>query len=91
MKKWEVAQINKELAKELANECDIDPFVAMIAASRGYDDPAVLDEFLSDDLMFSDPFSFTDMEKAVACINEAIEKDELIAVYGDYDCGATRF
>ncbi|MBR2043965.1 MAG: single-stranded-DNA-specific exonuclease RecJ [Clostridia bacterium] len=86
MKKWEVAQINKELAKELANECDIDPFVAMIAASRGYDDPAVLDEFLSDDLMFSDPFSFTDMEKAVACINEAIEKDELIAVYGDYDC-----
>jgi len=86
MKKWEVSKINKELAKELAFECDVDPFVAMIAASRGYDDPALLEEFLSDEPMFSDPFSLTDIENAVACINEAIENDELISVYGDYDC-----
>ncbi len=86
MKKWEVYKIDKELAKELAMECDIDPFVAMIAASRGYDDPALLEEFLSTEPMFSDPFSLTDIEKAVECINEAIANDELIAVYGDYDC-----
>ncbi len=86
MKKWEVAKIDKELAKELAFECDIDPFVAMIAASRGYDDPALLEEFLSTEPMFSDPYSLTDMQKAVDCINEAINNDELIAVYGDYDC-----
>ncbi len=86
MKKWEVSKIDKELAKELAYECDIDPFVAMIAASRGYDDPALLEEFLSIEPMFSDPFSLADIEMAVECINEAINNDELIAVYGDYDC-----
>lgn len=86
MKKWEVSKIDKELAKELAFECDIDPFVAMIAASRGYDDPALLDEFLSTEPIFSDAFSFADMGKAVECINEAINNDELIAIYGDYDC-----
>ena len=86
MKKWEVSKIDKELAKELAFECDVDPFVAMIAASRGYDDPSLLDEFLSEEPLFSDPFSFADMEAAVGFINEAVENDELIAVYGDYDC-----
>lgn len=86
MKKWEVANIDKELAKQLAFECDIDPFVAMIAASRGYDDPSLLDEFLSNEPMFADPYSLTDMNEAVECINEAIANDELIAVYGDYDC-----
>ncbi len=86
MKKWETAHIDKELAKELAFECDIDPFVAMIAASRGYDDPAVLEEFLSDELIFADPYELADMGKAVDCINNAVENDELIAVYGDYDC-----
>lgn len=86
MKKWELASIDKELAKELSEECDIDPFVAMIAASRGYDDPEILEEFLSDELLFADPYELADMEKAVECINCAIEDDELIAVYGDYDC-----
>lgn len=86
MKKWEIAHIDKERAKELSIECDIDPFVAMIAASRGYDDPVLLEEFLSDELMFADPYEFADMGKAAQCINDAIENDELIAVYGDYDC-----
>lgn len=86
MKKWEIANIDKELAKELAFECDIDPFVAMIAASRGYNDPVALEEFLSDELVFANPYELADMPKAVECINSSIENNELIAVYGDYDC-----
>ena len=45
-KKWQIADIDKELAKELAEECDIDPFVALISASRGYSDPVSLLEYL---------------------------------------------
>lgn len=86
MKKWQLSKIDKELAKNLAEECDVDPFVAMIAASRGYDDPALLEEFLSEELIFSDPYSLSDMEKAVECINNSLLNDELIAVFGDYDC-----
>lgn len=86
MKKWEIASVDKELAKMLAEECDIDPFVAMIASSRGYDDPALLEEFLSDEPVFAHPLELRDMDKAAQRINEAIENGEKIAIYGDYDC-----
>ncbi|MEE0946455.1 MAG: single-stranded-DNA-specific exonuclease RecJ [Acutalibacteraceae bacterium] len=86
MKKWELSHIDKDYAKELAAECDIDPFVAYIAASRGYDNPELLEEFLSDEPIFADPYELTDMDKAVECIRNAIDEKLIIAVYGDYDC-----
>ncbi|MGN0521023.1 MAG: single-stranded-DNA-specific exonuclease RecJ, partial [Eubacterium sp.] len=35
---------------------------------------------------FTSPFSLTDMDKAVKRINEALDKNEKICIYGDYDC-----
>ncbi len=86
MKRWLLAKTDKELAKSLAEECDIDAFTALIAASRGYTDAAALEEFLSDEPNVSDYRELADVEKAAAIVNEAIERDDLIAVYGDYDC-----
>ena len=40
MKKWQTAELDKALAKELAEECGVDPIVALIACSRGYTDPS---------------------------------------------------
>ena len=34
-KKWEVKSVDRIKAKELALECDIEPIVALISASRG--------------------------------------------------------
>ena len=86
MKKWQIAGFNKMLAKELAEECDIDPIVALIASARGYTDPASLEEFLSDEPCFDDPRNLVDIEKAADIINSYIENGSRIAVYGDYDC-----
>ncbi len=86
MKRWLLAKTDKELAKSLAQECDIDAFTALIAASRGYTDAAALEEFLSDEPNISDYRELADIEKAAQVINQSIENDELIAVYGDYDC-----
>ncbi|MBQ8304503.1 MAG: single-stranded-DNA-specific exonuclease RecJ [Clostridia bacterium] len=86
MKRWLLAKTDKELAKSLAEECDIDAFTALIAASRGYTDAAALEEFLSDEPNVSDYRELADVEKAASVVNEAIERDDLIAVYGDYDC-----
>ncbi len=86
MKRWLLAKTDKELAKSLAEECDIDAFTALIAASRGYTDAAALEEFLSDEPNISDYRELADIEKAAQVINQSIENDELIAVYGDYDC-----
>lgn len=86
IKKWQIAGFDKTLAKELAEECDIDPIVALIASARGYTDPASLEEFLSDEPCFDDPRNLTDVEKAAEIINSNIENGSRIAVYGDYDC-----
>lgn len=86
MKKWLVESFDKNLAKELADECDIDPITALIASSRGYSDPAELEQFLSDEPCFADPRELADIAKASDIINSEIQKDAKIAVYGDYDC-----
>lgn len=85
-KEWEIASVDKALAKELAEECDIDPFVALIAASRGYTDVVELEEFLADEGVFSSCYELPDIDVAASVINEAIDNKEIIAIYGDYDC-----
>ncbi len=86
LKKWCVADYDKELAKSLANECDVDPIVALIASARGYSDPMELEQFLSDEPCFSSPRETADIELAADIVNRAIEDGQKIAVYGDYDC-----
>ena len=86
IKKWIISDYDKSLAKELANECEIDPIVALIASSRGYTDPMDLEQFLSDEPVFSDPFEMTDIELAANRIINAIDKKEKIVIFGDYDC-----
>lgn len=85
-KKWEIAQINKEIATKIAEECNIEPFLALMAYSRGYTDPFELDEFLSRDIPDLDPYAFPDMEIGVKRIIGAIQNKEKILIYGDYDC-----
>jgi single-stranded-DNA-specific exonuclease len=54
--------------------------------NRGITDPVTARSFLSSDLSgLSDPRIFTDMEKAVRRIRDAVSAREKIVVYGDYD------
>ncbi len=85
-KKWFVKETDKHLAKQLANECDIEPILALIASARGYTDPADLEQFFSDEPCFSDAYSIADIMHAADIVNLAIENGEKIAIYGDYDC-----
>jgi len=43
-------------------------------------------EFLEPQYKLSDPFLFRDMEKAVIRIHQAIENNEHIGIFADYDC-----
>ena len=86
MKRWIIPKTSKDLVKELAAECDIDHFLALIAVARGYTDPVELDAFLSCDDPLDSPYMLADMDKAVAAIRAALDEQKLIAVYGDYDC-----
>lgn len=85
-KKWQVSEHDLQLAKSLAFECDVEPIVALIASSRGYTDPTDLEQFLSDEPIFSDTYELADIMHAADIVNMAIENGDKIAVYGDYDC-----
>lgn len=86
MKKWVVAEHDKELAKHLAVECGTDPIVALIASARGYSDEMALEQFLSDEPVFTDPWEMTDIFLAAQILNTAVADGKKIAVFGDYDC-----
>ena len=55
-KRWIVEAPQKALAAYLAEECDVDPFVALIAAGRGYTEPELLEEFLAEEPLLADPY-----------------------------------
>ncbi len=85
-KRWILPDIDKQLINELAEECNIEPFLALMAHSRGLNDPFAVDEFLSREIPDIDPYAIPDMEIAVSRINEAVQSEEKIIIYGDYDC-----
>lgn len=84
-KLWEIAPCDKDLAAQLAEALDLDPFLALLLTSRGIADEMAAEEFLSLDFDFSDPFDYIDMDKAAARITSALDHFEKIAIFGDYD------
>ena len=59
--------------------------LAGILAARGITDPTKALTLLAGEEELSDPMLLTDMDKACARILEAIDKEQTIVVYGDYD------
>ena len=85
VKKWTFKKVDKQLANELSNECNVDPMVALLLSGRGFTDPYDIESFVLGDEPLSDPFELPDMEAAVERITRAMEQHEMIAVCGDYD------
>ncbi len=84
-KKWITAHIDKELAAEVAENHSLDPFTALILASRGITEYEDVEEFFDTDFSFCDPYLIVDMDKAVERIQKAITDYEKICIFGDYD------
>lgn len=81
-----VGSPDRERAKILAEECDIDPFAALIAVGRGIDNDGELELLMSDEPILCDPLELADIKIAADYINGAIQNGTKIAVFGDYDC-----
>ncbi len=85
-KKWVVTKGNKDLAAQIAQELSVDPFAALLATSRGFDNIDEINDFFDHDAPLQlSPLSIADMSKAADRINRAIDNFELICVFGDYD------
>ncbi|NMD70580.1 single-stranded-DNA-specific exonuclease RecJ [Bacillus sp. DNRA2] len=84
--RWMVRQTNEEKVQHLQTELAISPLVASLLVNRGIECAEEARKFLyTNDQAFHDPFLLKDMDKAVNRMKEAIEKQEQIFIFGDYD------
>lgn len=85
LKRWETHTVDKSACERLVQETGIDPFLARLLVVRGVDDAASAESFLYGRELTDDPFAFADMDAAALRITQAIDEDEPILVFGDYD------
>lgn len=85
MKKWRVNKPDQMLVSEFLKKCDLNKLVLEIMVSRGCDTIEKVADFFNDEQL-CDPFMMKDMQLAVNAILDAVDSNDLICVYGDYDC-----
>ena len=85
MKEWIVSKVNKAEVNQIATECGLPTFLAMLLSIRGINNREDIQEFLSEDGVIASPFEIKDMDKAASRIISAIDNFEKICIYGDYD------
>src|SRR5690606_4198428 len=84
--RWTLRQSDENVVKELCEQLGISPTIAKLLANRGIYTPEAAQEFLyTEDEEFHSPFLLQDMDKTVQRINKAIEQQESILIFGDYD------
>ena len=82
---WIYPNYDENFIKELESY-SISENISKILNARNITDMASVKKYFSDEYEEGyDPFLMHDMQKAVDRINEAIENEERILVYGDYD------
>ena len=81
---WNVAQPEMQAVNQLVHS-GYKPLTAMVLASRNIKDSEAARRYLACDAPLIDPFCMTDMALAAGRVALAIENDETIAVFGDYD------
>lgn len=84
-KRWNIAVTDKVQAQKIAENCGIDPFIAIILMARGCNTPEAVKNFFAGSECLASPFEFKDMDKAVLRIQRAVDEFERIIIYGDYD------
>ncbi len=90
-KRWKYKdKADATIINKLASEIGIDKVLANLLAQRGITTYAEAKKFFRpslDDL--HDPYLMKDMDKAISRIETAIQKNEKVLVYGDYDVDGT--
>ncbi len=85
-KVWKVHEKNSRLQQILSSELGISSVVAQILINRGIQTPGAANMFLFGDIsLCPDPYIMKDMARAVERVKKAVQEQEKILIYGDYD------
>ncbi len=85
LKSWQVNNLDKQEAVNIADKYGLPHILAMLLQIRGATTTEEIQSLIGDNEFEESPFDIIDMEKAVNRIKRAINDFERIAVYGDYD------
>jgi len=89
-KRWIVRRQDADQAASLARVLGVSPILAALLISRGYDDESSARSFLTpNNKQIHEPFLMLGMREAVARLEQAIDNQEPILIYGDYDVDGT--
>jgi single-stranded-DNA-specific exonuclease len=89
-KRWNVRPYDAEAATSLARVLGVSPILAALLINRGYAGERAARTFLSPGYdQLHEPFLMLGMNEAVARVKLAIEQQEPILIYGDYDVDGT--
>lgn len=87
---WHLMDADNAKGLELARALEIDPLFGCLLVQRGVNDVAEARSFLHPGLDgLHDPFLMRDMDRAVDRLEAAIQREERILLYGDYDVDGT--
>ena len=82
---WRIAPAPYADVRLLAEELGVSDVLAQVLVRRGLGDPAAARAFLHPDFRVHDPYLMSGMAEARKRVDQALRKNEPIAVHGDYD------
>ena len=89
-KRWIVRAHDASRAASLARVLNVSPIVAALLLARGCDDESSARAFLNPSYeQLHDPYLMLGMKEAVARLQRAVDQQEKILIYGDYDVDGT--
>ncbi|MBK7872398.1 MAG: single-stranded-DNA-specific exonuclease RecJ [Saprospiraceae bacterium] len=89
-KQWKLLEADKVQVSELQEALNIHPIFCQMLVQRGITSYDQAKRFFRPELShLHDPFLMKDMDKAIARLEKAIENNERILLYGDYDVDGT--
>ena len=84
---WKIRPHDTALIQSIERGASVPPVVAQILALRGITHPDEVSAFLNLKMLnLAKPFELPGMNEACDAILDAIQRNEKIAIYGDYDC-----
>lgn len=85
-KKWQIYETDENKINEIQEKYQLNKLLATILVNRNIIEKEEIRLFLEPTRNdFHDPFLITDMKKAVERIIKAIQNQEKVTIYGDYD------
>lgn len=83
---WRRPNIDPQVAAGLARRLEISPLLATLLLNRGLSGPEAALAFLNPSLAdLPSPFLLPDLDRAADRLVQALKREEIITVYGDYD------